>query len=158
MNSHVWLFGTPWTIAQQAPLSMEFSRQKILKWVAISFSRESSWPRDRTWVSHIAGRFLTVWATREVAKSQPSSSIHGIPQAKIWSGCHFLLLGIFLTQGLNPCLLNLLHWQADSLPTEPPGKPLHLLQGPVYLKNSSYKVCRRLKISNGRFIEKTFVL
>ena len=28
-------------------------------------------------------------------------------------GCHFLLQGIFLTQGLNP---RLLHWQADSLP------------------------------------------
>ena len=31
-------------------------------------------------------------------------------------GCHFLLQGIFLSQGLNPCLLHLLHWQADSLP------------------------------------------
>ena len=31
-------------------------------------------------------------------------------------GCHFLLQGIFLTQGLNPSLLCLLHWQADSLP------------------------------------------
>ena len=31
-------------------------------------------------------------------------------------GCHFLLQGIFLTQGLNPCLLWLLHWPADSLP------------------------------------------
>ena len=29
--------------------------------------------------------------------------------------CHFLLLGIFLTQGLNWHLLCLLHWQADSL-------------------------------------------
>ena len=28
-------------------------------------------------------------------------------------GCHFLLQGIFPTQGSNPCLL---HWQADSLP------------------------------------------
>ena len=28
-------------------------------------------------------------------------------------GCHFLLQGIFLTQGLNP---HLLHWQVDSLP------------------------------------------
>ena len=25
-------------------------------------------------------------------------------------GCHFLLQGIFLTQGSNPCLLHLLHW------------------------------------------------
>ena len=31
-------------------------------------------------------------------------------------GCHFLLQGIFLTQGLNPHVLCLLHWQANSLP------------------------------------------
>ena len=37
-------------------------------------------------------------------------------------GCHFLLQGIFLTQRLNLHLLHLLHWQADSLPAEPPGK------------------------------------
>ena len=37
-------------------------------------------------------------------------------------GCHFLLQGIFLTQGLNPHLLHLLHWQVDSLALEPPGK------------------------------------
>ena len=30
--------------------------------------------------------------------------------------CHFLLQGIFLTQELNPYVLHLLHWQADSLP------------------------------------------
>ena len=30
-------------------------------------------------------------------------------------GCHAFLQGIFLTQGLNPCLLCLLHWQAGSL-------------------------------------------
>ena len=38
-------------------------------------------------------------------------------------GCHFLLQGIFLTQGSNLHLLCLLHWQADSLPLESPGKP-----------------------------------
>ena len=38
---------------------------RILEWVAILFSRESSWPRDQTRVSCIAGRFFTVWATRE---------------------------------------------------------------------------------------------
>ena len=35
-------------------------------------------------------------------------------------GCHFLLQRIFPTQGSNLCLL---HWQADSLPLAPPGKP-----------------------------------
>ena len=32
---------------------------RILEWVAISFSRGSSWPRDQTWVSHIVGRHFT---------------------------------------------------------------------------------------------------
>ena len=36
-------------------------------------------------------------------------------------GCHFLLQGIFLTQGLNP---HLLHWQADSLPLSHLSSPL----------------------------------
>ena len=38
---------------------------RVLEWVAISFSRGSSWPLDRTWVSRIASRLFTVWATRE---------------------------------------------------------------------------------------------
>ena len=35
---------------------------RILEWVAISFSRGSSQPRDRTWVSCIAGRCFILWA------------------------------------------------------------------------------------------------
>ena len=38
---------------------------RILEWVAISFSRGSSRPRDRTQVSHTAGRRFNLWATRE---------------------------------------------------------------------------------------------
>ena len=38
---------------------------RMLEWVAFSFSRGSSQPRDRTRVSCIAGRFFTNWATRE---------------------------------------------------------------------------------------------
>ena len=38
---------------------------RILEWVAISFSRGSSQPRDQTQISCTAGRFLTIWATRE---------------------------------------------------------------------------------------------
>ena len=51
---------TPWTVDRQAPLSMEFSRQEILAWVAILFFRGSSRPRDHIQVSRIDGRFLTV--------------------------------------------------------------------------------------------------
>ena len=38
---------------------------RILEWVAIPFSRGSSWPRDQTWIFCISGGFFTVWATRE---------------------------------------------------------------------------------------------
>ena len=33
---------------------------RVLEWVAISFSNGSSCPRDRTWVSRIAGRHVTL--------------------------------------------------------------------------------------------------
>ena len=70
--SCVWLIVTPWTVACQAPLSMEFSRQEY------------------------------------------------------WNELPFLLQGSFLTQGLNPCLLCLLHWQADSLSLCHLGSPWRL--------------------------------
>ena len=50
---------TPWTVAFQAPLSIGFPRQEILEWVAISFSRGSSSPRDQTCISRLTGGFFT---------------------------------------------------------------------------------------------------
>ena len=53
--------------------------------------------------------------------SLQGSSVPVISQARITGvGCHFLLQGSFLTQGLNQ---HLLHWQTDSLPLSHPGKP-----------------------------------
>ena len=49
---------------------------RILEWVAISFSKGSSPPRDRTQVSRIAGRHFTIWATREVAQIFPCSHLY----------------------------------------------------------------------------------
>ena len=40
---------------------------RVLEWIAISFSRGSSRPRNRTLVSYIAGRHFTIRATREVS-------------------------------------------------------------------------------------------
>ena len=50
--------------------------------------------------------------------SPPGSSVHGILQARIleWVAMRSSR-GIFPTQGSNPHLLHLLHWQAGSLPT-----------------------------------------
>ena len=52
--SHVRLFVIPWTVVHEAPLSMGFSRQKKLEWVAIPFSRGSSPSRDQTHVSYVS--------------------------------------------------------------------------------------------------------
>ena len=60
--SCVWLFVTPQTAAQQAPLSMGFSRPRILEWVAVPFSRGSSLPRNGSHIC-IAGRLFTIWVT-----------------------------------------------------------------------------------------------
>ena len=40
--SHVQLFGTPWTVAHQAPLSMEFSRQEY--WSGLPFPTSGDFP------------------------------------------------------------------------------------------------------------------
>ena len=79
---------------------------RILEWVAFSFSRESSQPRDRTQVSCIAGRFFTSWATRESQEywnGEPIPSPADLPNP-----------GIELVSSAL---------QADSLPAELPGKP-----------------------------------
>ena len=54
--------------------------------------------------------------------SLPGSSVH--PGRNTGVGCHFLLQGMFLTQGSNPCLLWLLCWQADSLALSYLGGPM----------------------------------
>ena len=49
--SYVQLFATPWTIARQAPLFLEFSRQEYWNGLPFPFSRGSFLPRDQTRVS-----------------------------------------------------------------------------------------------------------
>ena len=44
------------------------SQPQILEWVAIPFSRRSSWPRDWTWISRVPDWFFTVWDAREALK------------------------------------------------------------------------------------------
>ena len=53
------------------------------------------------------------------------------PSKNTGVGCHSLLQGVFPTQGTNPCLLCLPHWQAGSSPLVPPGKP-QACQGPGF--------------------------
>ena len=54
--SRVWIFAIPWTVAYQAPLSIGFFQAVVLEWIAISFSRGSSQPRDQTRFSLIVNK------------------------------------------------------------------------------------------------------
>ena len=103
-----------------------------LELVAISYSRGSSWPRDQTQVSCIAGRFSTIWAVSEVklisrarlfatpwtvAYQAPPSV--GFSRQEYWSGLPLPSPGDLPHPGIEPRSLAL---QADALPSEPPGK------------------------------------
>ena len=58
--SSIQLFVNPWTVACQAFMSMEFSRQEYKSWVVISYSRGSFWSRNQTYISCISciGRWI----------------------------------------------------------------------------------------------------
>ena len=81
-------------------------------------------------LSHIQ-LYVTPWT---VAHQAPLSM--GFPRQEYWRGCHFLLQGIFMTQGLN---LHLQPWLMDSLPLSPLGSPISLntcLYSWLFLKNT----------------------
>ena len=102
---------------------------RIMEWVAISFSRVPYWPGDRTWISPIAGRFFTVWKW----KSPSTVWLFAIPwtnqsmeffKPEYFSGKPFPSPGDLPNPGIEPKSPTL---QAESLPVEPPGKPLYCL-------------------------------
>ena len=67
-------------------------RARILEWVAISFFRESSWPRDLTRVSRIAGRCFNLWATKPccwhwVVVKESSAFVAGYQARRTDSSC-----------------------------------------------------------------------
>ena len=70
--------------------------------------------------------FVTLWT---IAHQVPLSM--GFFRKDTGVGCHFLLQGVFQTQGSNPLLMWLLHWQTGFLPLAPPGKPTT----PYYILN-----------------------
>ena len=75
---------------------------------------------DRYWVlsCSVVSDSETLWTVAHQAPCPWDS-----PGKNTRVGCHALFQGIFPTQGLNPHLLRLLHWQVGSLPLVLPGKP-----------------------------------
>ena len=90
------------------------------------------------WSHFLLSLFLVIFPLWKISKhlcpslcdpmdySPPGSSVHGdFPSKNMGRSCHSLLHWIFSSQRSN---LGLLHWQADSLPSEPPGKSCVIIQ------------------------------
>ena len=91
---------------------------RILEWVAFPISRGSSQARDRSQVSHTAGRFFTSWATREAQEllewvdypfsrgsSWPRNRTHHLQFFFHSIGCLLILLMIFFSMQKLICLI-----------------------------------------------------
>ena len=81
--SCVWLFVTLWTVALQAPPFMGFSRQEY--WSGFPFSSPRDLPHSEIKLvpPALAGRFFTIWATREAIAANFPGLLAG-PEGKIW--------------------------------------------------------------------------
>ena len=66
---HAFIELYTFNILCQAPLSMGILQARILEWVAMPSSRRCFWLRDWAQVSHIAGGYFTIWATKEALNS-----------------------------------------------------------------------------------------
>ena len=72
----------------------------------------------------------------------------GLSRQEYWSGLPCPLLGIFLTQGWNPCVLCLLNWQVGSLPLAPPGKPISNVDISMWISRLGYLLTSSSGYSN----------
>ena len=116
--SHVQLFAIPWTVALQAPLSTEFSRQEY--WSVLPFPPPIMIMREMqiktTMRRHLSPiqLFATPWT---VAYQAPLSM--EFSRQEYWSGLPFPSPWDLPDPGIEPRSPAL---QADTLPSEPPGK------------------------------------
>ena len=72
----------------------------------------------------------------------------GFPRQEYWNGLPFPSPGDLPDPGIEPAFLAFIHWQLDSLPTEPPpGKPLYILYMYSNISNNSFdNNCHKIKL------------
>ena len=135
---------------------------RILKWKAISFSRASSGPRDRTQVSHIAGRFFTIWAIRKALPST-KESVFTQPYALTGGNLYSVIKQCGDTKAQHPWLKVGQLWASMTVPEIPMGPTeccnfmiVQLLPCPTHLsslphkcflqKHSQYITCMQISV------------
>ena len=105
-------------------LSLQVREKLIFQVGDENLSHRSYWctlsPHDQ-WLCVFAQLRLTLCYSRAVVHRLLCP--WNFPGRNTGTGCHFFLQGIFQTQGSNPHLLHLPHWEADSLPLHCLGSP-----------------------------------
>ena len=102
-------------LPQWLPIEFQFCKMKKIYCTVLSISRHSY-----CCCCFVVAKSCSTLVTPE--------NLWDFPGKNTGMRCHFLLQGIFLTQGLNPCLL---HWKTDSLPLshqEIPNTPYCILK------------------------------
>ena len=129
--SHVWLFVTPWTVAHQAPLSMEFSRQEYCSGLPFPFPRDlpdpGIKPTSKTLTTEPPGKPFSVCGERQ--ESGPVEITPLICTPPIWGQrpvvtfCFMFWASSGLSVG-SGCNLTAVRGQVF-LPGLPQGSPAH---------------------------------
>ena len=109
--SCVQLFATIMGCSLPGSLVHRFFQTSVPEWVAISYSRRSSQPRNQTWVSCIAGGFFTNWAIRE-AKNTHTVVPKGEERGKMSTG----LSPVSTAAGINEWNKRPFHYPASGAP------------------------------------------
>ena len=94
------------------PSSSGILQARILERVAILFFRGFFQPGDQTWVSCIAGRFFTIWATKEALYEE------GVNISRNWATRHFwsLMVGLrSVTELVSISLVYVLQWASTEV-------------------------------------------
>ena len=117
-NPHAQLVGMKIDTA-----TMEDSTETSLK----TRNKTTIWPSNPTtghipWVCVLS--HIQLFVTPRTVSHQAPLSME-FSRQEYGSGLPLSAPGIFSTQGSNPCVLCLLHWQVDSLPLAPPRKPIY---------------------------------
>ena len=131
---------------------------RILKWVACLFSRGSSWPRNWTRVSCIAGRFFTSWATREAHRTVQFSSVVQSCATPCYPMNHSTP-GLPVHHQHSGSTQTHVHWVGDAIQPShplsfpsPPALNLAQHQGPFKWVSSSHQVAKVLELQLQRVI------
>ena len=121
--SHVWHFCNPMTHSPPGSSVHGISQARILEWVAISFSRASSWPMAWTLVSCLAGRFFTTVLPQKPTRDITWSELKWLRFARQREGryaCRHVALGISLSLWLDTslCLYRVIQKETNQGKTE----------------------------------------